>query len=242
MKNKKIILLLLSFVMCGCTARYNLDISDGKIKETATIYATSTETYVGDNTANLLKYAAGSPRVSLNLKNKNVYDNLGQVSEVSGVDYYDMSFNDNTLIATTKYNIEHFRKAVETPAYVALFESSNRNDIQTIKFSNINSFGTYNTLDNLVVTINTDYKVTYTNADSVNGNTYTWNVNRSNYSKKVIEISFEYKSTESQSSEEKTNEGTTATLMLIGIMVCLVLLAGVVYLFITSRSLKANKL
>ena len=49
----------------------------------------------------------------------------------------------------------------------------------------------YMEIDNITVSITTDYNVVDNNADVVDGNIYKWHINNSNYSNKPIKFSYD---------------------------------------------------
>lgn len=85
-------------------------------------------------------------------------------------------------------------------------------------------------LDNLTININCKYKVLESNADSINGNIYTWNINRSNYMNKTIALSY----------REKTNYDPMTIFSIGLVVVCIICL--IIYLFVRGKYLKRNSL
>ena len=66
----------------------------------------------------------------------------------------------------------------------------NNNGIYLIRTSNkCKLFNSYSLLSQIKIVINTDLEIISNNADYVNGNTYTWIINRSNYTNKSVRFS-----------------------------------------------------
>ena len=96
-------------------------------------------------------------------------------------------------------------------------------------------FNNYNNLDDVTVNITTKKEVYSNNADSVNGNTYTWYINKDTKDDASIQMVI---------NSEVIDEGIPFwEENLLFIIVCIVLIfSGIVYLFIKRRSDKVNKI
>jgi len=230
MKKKILIILILIICSCGCTAKYNLNISDGIISENIILNTTSTETYIDQG-----EDGGGYVSESYKDASKNTYYALDRKS-------YNLNYYDNKLEASYEYKINEYKNATEVPSYMFTFSSEDRDTTHVIKYSNINCFNTYNTLTSLDINMTVDYPVVYNNADEVNGNTYTWHVNRNNYTEKVVKIEFEYNEEESSSEEENIINESNNYLVLAILIGAAAVIGLLIFAYISIRSKNANKL
>ena len=162
---------------------YNLTIKDNEFLEEISIY--------GYNDYETLK------KINSNLDG-NVVARKSQLSDVassnkiSGISYYDISkieqsdklglkysfnFDQNTISDSRAINTCYKKFKV---SYIdGLIKISN--ELGNVCFSN-------KELDEININIKTNHKVKESNADFVNDNTYSWNINKENYYSKKINI------------------------------------------------------
>jgi len=95
-------------------------------------------------------------------------------------------------------------------------------------------------MDNVVVNIKTDLKVSKNNADKVEGNTYTWIINKDNYSNKPINIEISKLSTSQSILNNITNENYILSGGLVIIILVLVICVSVIYIFMKRKHKKTN--
>jgi hypothetical protein len=91
----------------------------------------------------------------------------------------------------TNYYKSYF--AVNSYDFFAVYyndtDESGKKDLITISTSLKNlAFEKYPELDNLTINIKTNHRVYSNNADSKKDYTYTWNIDRNNYTEKPIQI------------------------------------------------------
>ena len=232
MKRKILIILILIICSCGCTVKYNLNISDGMISEDIILTTTATETAPvldesgnkTQNVSNTYKLVSTEPYYALNGKQ------------------YNLNYNDNKLEATYTYKINEYKDVKEVRTYLDLLSSEDRGSTHVIKYSNIDFFNIYEGATSLDINMTVDYPVVYNNADEVNGNTYTWHVNRNNYSEKVVKIEFEYNEEESSSDEENIINESNNYLVLAILIGAAAVIGLLIFAYISIRSKNANKL
>ena len=96
--------------------------------------------------------------------------------------------------------------------------------------------------DSVKININTKLKVLNNNADSVDGNTYTWNINENNYLAKEIYFEVERVNNEgglSSLGKEITQKNSASSLTIV-IVFSIVIVAGLIYLFVRYKRNKNN--
>lgn len=232
MKIKILILSCLLFMACGCSAEVNLDISDNKIKEstditvyqnaiyTKDILRTSFRDYIPIYAADLIVDTMPDQPFSDTLYYKKNTTDLGNGYNFNY--YYDFDLDKYGDARTIK---DGFRD----------YNYSYRNRVVSISTDDrgLIYFDEYPELDEVVVNIKTDYLVEDNNADSVDGNTYTWVFNKN--SKKSINIIIDT----SESGDKVLGIVNVSTVITIGIIGGVVLIILFLLLF---KNRKNNKI
>lgn len=177
MKIKILILSCLLFMMCGCSAEVNLNITDNKIKEstnitvyqnaifTKEILSTSFRDYIPIYASDLIvDTLPDQPFDDILYYNKNTTD-LG---------------NGYRFNYSYDFDIDKYGDARTIKDGFRDYNYSFRGNIITISTDDDGMiyFDEYPELDEVVVNIKTDYLVEENNADSIDGNTYTWVFNK----------------------------------------------------------------
>lgn len=168
-KNKIILLILVTLLFSGCSVKYDLFINDDlSVNERVT---------ATENSNTLKMMTSEDPKVAAN--------SLFELYAIEGNTYNitttESSDSISSLVTTSFTSLEE---------YGLFFQSDIVNDV------NITQKGSYITLeykqdvplddyssksliyDSIEVNINVPFKVTENNADSVKGNTYTWNITK----------------------------------------------------------------
>jgi hypothetical protein len=104
-------------------------------------------------------------------------------------------------------------------------------------------FEQYPTLTNLIVNITIDGKVSSHNADRVNGNVYTWQINRNNASSKAINLVIDNLNDEPTTSKLNNNSSTNSTTKkdYTLYIFCGILLIVIVVIYIIFNKIKNNE-
>ena len=187
MKVKYLLLVVLIFMMCGCTAEVNLDISPDKINESVNITFYQNVLYPKD----IIKT---SFRNYIPIYASDVIVDTEPDQPHSDIKYYEKTETDlgNGYLFNYRYNFD-IGKYKEARTVKDGFRSYNIDvdeDNQTISLSTdsdgILYFDDYPLLEKVTINIKTDYLVEENNADSITGNTYTWGFDRD--SKKSINM------------------------------------------------------
>ena len=232
MKKKILTLILIIFMVSGCSVEVNLDISYNKIKEsnditvlenaiyTKEILRTSFRDYIPIYASDLIvDTVPDQPFSDVLYYNKNTTD-LGNGYRFNYS--YDFDIDKYGSARTIK---EGFRD----------YSYSYRNDIISLSTDNegLIYFDEYPLLEEVTVNIKTDYLVEENNADSVDGNTYTWVFNKD--SKKSIDIVIDT----SKSGDRVLGIVNVSTVITIGVVIGIVLVILVILLI---RNKKNNKI
>lgn len=215
-KIKYFILVGLLFVLCGCSAEYNLNITENtKFNEHIVINASSQEDLLQLNNFNWdvpLDYQNTNEAYEASGYNKNEIYNV--VKNGNSV-VFDGSFNKSTILNS---------KAIHDSVDYFNFTKYNGNYVITTS-DNFKIFNRYN-LEYLVINISLPNEVINSNADSVNGNVYTWKFSKDN--KKSIYL--EYKPIDNKEIAGTEDEDSNLKYILIAIGFLAILLIGLIFI------------
>lgn len=177
---KKIILLIvILLITTGCTCEYNLKIDNNKYSEEIIINAKTVSEK--DNFSNNWEIPI----------NKDDYD-IGLDTESDDIDYsqiYNYRTSGNSLIFNYDFNRSEYNNSTAVyNCYNKLTATSQSGSTIISTSREVLCFDKYPNLTDVVINITVDRPVKSNNADSVSGNTYTWNINRNNASNKPINL------------------------------------------------------
>ena len=174
MKSKCLILVFLIFMMCGCTAEVNLDISDNKIRESVDITFYQNVLYPKD----IIKT---SFRNYIPVYAKNLIVDTMPDEPLEGIDYYTKKETDlgngYKFNYSYDFNINEYKNARTVKDGFRSYNISFNRDDHTISLfaeGTLLYFNEYPELEEVKINIKTDYLVKENNADNVKDNTYTW--------------------------------------------------------------------
>ena len=231
MKNKKIILLILVMLLfSGCSVNYDLYVnSDLTVNERVTAYegADSLKTKTGQEA----KAAANT-----------FYD----LYKIDGVNYSFSTVENNglvTSITTTSFkSLEDYEEYFKSDIVKEVNITKKDSNI-TIEYKQnvpLNDYSSRSLIyDDITVNLNIPFKVTKHNADSVKGNTYTWNINKDG---KLKDIKITFNKDETSTSRVfdfgffKINV-KYSVLLVSGLVLVLLIIIGIVYI----RNKKNNR-
>ena len=185
MKVKCLILIFITFLMCGCTTSVNLEITDSEIRESVDITFYQNAIYPKD----IIKT---SFRNYIPIYSRDAIVDTNPDLPAPDVTYYQKEETDlgNGYKFNYKYNFDitdYNNARTIREAFRSYNVSRNGNIISlTTDDEGIIFFEDYPELEEVKINIKTDYYVEENNADSVNDNTYTWTFNKD--SKKSINM------------------------------------------------------
>ena len=228
MKIKCLILILITFLMCGCTASVNLEITDSEVKENVEITFYQNAIY---------------PKDVIKTSFRNyipIYESdsiIDAEPDLPSLDiiYYEKEETDlgNGYRFNYKYDFDilDYNNARTIKEGFRSYNVSKENDIISLSTDDegILCFDDYPLLEEVRVNIKTDYFVLENNADSINGNTYTWVFNKD--SKKSINMSID--------TTRDANYSVIDGLIPIVIIVAIIL---IIVLFLVFRNKNNNKI
>ena len=232
MKKKILTLILLIFMVSGCSVEVNLDISDNKIKE-------SNDITVLENAIYTKEILRTSFRDYIPIYASDLIVDTVPDQPFSDVLYYNKNTTDlgngYRFNYSYDFDIDKYGDARTIKDGFRDYSYSYRNDIISLSTDNegLIYFNDYPLLEEVTVNIKTDYLVEENNADSVNGNTYTWVFNKD--SKKSIDIVIDT----SKSGDRVLGIVNVSTVITIGVVIGIVLVILVILLI---RNKKNNKI
>ena len=233
MKVKYLLLVILVFMMCGCTAEVNLDISDDKIKESVNITFYQNALYPKE----IIKT---SFRNYIPIYASDLIVDTEADEPYPDIKYYEKTETDlgDGYLFNYKYNfnIDEYREARTIKDGFKSYNVSYDNTSNTLTLSTnsgrILYFDDYPLLEEVTVNIKTDYLVEENNADKVDSNTYTWVFDRD--SNKNINMVIDTTETIKEIDSRKSNNTM--------IIVSIVLVIGVILLLLFVKYKKNDKI
>lgn len=231
-KNKIILLILVTLLFSGCSVKYNLNINDD--------LSVNEKVIASENSYTLKTNTGQDPKIAAN--------SLYELYKIKGVKYN---------ISTNENNGETITKVSTT--FDSLEDYSNYFKSDIVKEVNITKQGSYITLeykqdvpltdyssksliyDSIEVNIDIPFKVTENNADSINGNTYTWNIEKNG---KLKDIKVTFNKDETNTSKKINILGffeiniKYSILLVAGLIVILILMVLAVY----TKNKKNNRI
>ena len=233
MKFKYFGLILIIFMMCGCTAEVNLEISDSKIKESVDITFYQDAIYTKD----IIK---ASFRNYIPIYARDVIVDAEEDRPFPNTKYYEKTETDlgngYRFNYSYDFNINEYEEARTIKDGFRSYNVSVDQDNGNISISTDNNgllyFDDYPLLEEVRINIKTNYLVEENNADSVNGNTYTWIFDKD--TKKSINMLIN-----TSTNDNSANIGIENVIFPI---ICIVLFVFVVLLILFQKNNKNNKI
>lgn len=176
-KTKKILILIIFMVLLsGCTATYELNIKDGKVKEKLRLIETNSAIFdVRNDSGWTLREMQESMLAKDSFASKN---------------YKVKSLNNNNQLGLeyTSTNEQLFNSSILNQCYINPVVDI-RDGIVTLNTgNNFKCYEYYDNLDEIKIILKTNHEVISTNAEEIHGNSYIWNISKE--SNKQIEISY----------------------------------------------------
>lgn len=206
---KGIALLVLPVVLCGCSATYNVNITKDTITE---------ELLILDDvnvSSSLEEMSHIYPPMTVDYKEAIEDDDIANLEE--GMEIYNQKIDKIKGAYQIRYEYSKFTKDtivnsnIARAAYnnVGYLYSPKENIIQLSTNSNVKAFDEFPNLDSVTVNITTEYLVSNSNADQVNGNTYTWVITRENKNRNILLVmQFREDSSPAEESKQNSDEQT----------------------------------
>ena len=180
-KIKVLIIFLLIIIVSGCSANYNIKISDGKVEENLTLIETDkSKLEKTDDSGLTLKEIMDS------LLEEDEYVKSTSTTElIDEKDRYGIKYNNsyelNDIVSNTLISQCYNNPIVKIENNVLTIDSG----------TDFTCFDNYEEFESMEVTIDTDYEVLSNNASKTKGNKYTWKIERLNDTRIMMDISLE---------------------------------------------------
>lgn len=221
---KMLLIIILTFILSGCSVTYNLTIDGDTIKE---------ETLIHQENSNLEElnalYLDKPVNYNVIVEDDDI-ESIGKENDIyirkfvareGGIDvrYFYNKFNKNTIASSFAA-----RKAFANIGY-SYNKETNTIQLSTNKGAKI--FFEEPELDNITINITTSYPVRSHNATSVRENTYTWNFSKEDNNKNIVLVmdiekkddDVQNKQEEEDTNEESKNENESSSWQLILIFI-----------------------
>lgn len=222
---KVIMLLLILTLLSGCSAVYNIEITDKNIKDELII-----------NNYNKSEWNSGNPSyktlIDNNYKNFELAidkDTPGYPeihSKLKGYIYYNKELINTSDNYGLKFKYNHkFNDYTKTPLlgfynFATIKEKNNNLIIDSGDTKGCYLFDNYALLTDLTINIKSNFVVDNNNADEVKDNVYTWHITKDNYKNKTIHIEInKNKKIEDILKKEKYENIINIILVIIGVFI-----------------------
>lgn len=208
--NKKLVVLIgLLFLLCGCSATVNLNVSLDAIEEEVSITSLATPTSTKQQIRN--SFREFTPAYA---RDYDILPDTMPDTKESGIDYYERTLKElgdgYNFVFKYKFPLYSYINSTTVKHSFVSSDINNDPDEQTLTLSTDSGglllLKEYPNLTDVTVNITSQYKVLESNADSQAGNVYTWNFNSA--TKKGIYIVYDLKP---ESSETPGTGGNTST-------------------------------
>ncbi len=199
MKKKLFVLLILSFFCAACDANYNLEINNETLSENISLTTdlTKQEEYQGRQLTSYFEQLNKE-------KHAKYYDDESLRPSQSYETNIETTENMRKFNINGDFNLNNFYRSRAIKSCFNEFDIQKSENYILLRTNNRCAlFDNYSLLENLTINIKTDLEVIVSNADNVNGNIYTWNINRNNYKNKSVHITYVL---EDSTKEENTIE------------------------------------
>lgn len=242
---KKIILLILLFLVTGCTANYNIEIYNNTIKEDMKYFDSissnwDSEIQFGLTYRELVTESVNYPYPILN---NTVVDENDSV-KLEGIEYYQNTLisDSNQLGQRLSYDKFTFRNFQDSSIVKQCYQYFNiieegENIILSTSSNNM-CFELYPNLDTITVNLKTNHKVVSSNASNHKGYHHTWNLRRETKDDSAITITL--KKNEYVFNYE--NEFVKKVIYFVAIVGIILGISGFIYYFFKMKQKNSNQI
>ena len=220
MKKYKIVLLIVILLsLTGCSFEYNMKIDTNTISEENIVYIPNTDKNDIKQEVEKLVSRYTGPTNSLGMYKQSVIEDNNNFGMSYKKNYDTLNDYNNSLSFSICY--DNYKLIKEKDKIV--ISSSKR----------FNCFNKYSVLDDVTINIDSSLEVESSNADEVNGNIYTWNINKSNADNKPINIVLK------PNTEQKEKQRQLSVVLLV---IAAFILLGIIVFLIRSKGKRKNKI
>lgn len=220
MKKYKIVLLIVILLsLTGCSFEYNMKIDTNTISEENIVYIPNTDKNDIKQEVEKLVSRYTGPTNSLGMYKQSVIEDNNNFGMSYKKNYDTLNDYNNSLSFSICY--DNYKLIKEKDKIV----------ISTSK--RFNCFNKYSELDDVTINIDSSLEVESSNADEVNGNIYTWNINKSNADNRPINIVLK------PNTEQKEKQRQLSVVLLV---IAAFILLGIIVFLIRSKGKRKNKI
>ena len=220
MKKYKIVLLIVILLsLTGCSFEYNMKIDTNTISEENIVYIPNTDKNDIKQEVEKLVSRYTGPTNSLGMYKQSVIEDNNNFGMSYKKNYDTLNDYNNSLSFSICY--DNYKLIKEKDKIV--MSTSKR----------FNCFNKYSELDDVTINIDSSLEVESSNADEVNGNIYTWNINKSNADNKPINIVLK------PNTEQKEKQRQLSVVLLV---IAAFILLGIIVFLIRTRGKRKNKI
>lgn len=180
----KKILILMTFLLLttGCTAEYNLTITENSYKEELVI--------IGENQDEISEFN-NNWKIPIDKEENELLLGLDGTPEIEG-EIYKYNISNNKLIFNYEFGKDEYSKStVVSYCYDKLLVVNDYDYITISTSPKVNCISEFPNITSIKVNIQTDKKVVHNNADSIKNNVYTWYITKDNIKNKSLSIKLE---------------------------------------------------
>lgn len=221
---KIIMLLIISFLLTGCSTEVNLKINNEKVHEEIKIYDLKNNVYINniireDVQSNLEAFEREYEFYTINEFEENGY--VGKIYE----------YNDEP---TLWWEISHLRACYED------FNFKKTNTHISLNTSDEYRCGYLFGANNVKLVVESDLNLVSSNADKVEGNKLIWNINEDNYKNKRIQFSYKIADEDSiiNKNETKIEESRNDFIkyILISLGIISLIIGGIIFIKVKNSN------
>ncbi len=203
---KKIILLFITTILLtGCQTTYEINITDKGISDTIKISEQSSIVQGATNQqTEKFTNQLGDWEKGYEYYKREIFT----TDKLTGYKYtYDFNFNEYDAMSQLRKCYDEFE-----------FKYDNAISLKTSKEFVCTTY--YPDMNNIQITITSDYIINSSNADSKEGNKHTWNINKNNYQNKPISLTI---NKDKKYQEEKKSSIDAKMIIIFTIFICLII-------------------
>lgn len=206
-----IILFITAILLTGCNASYDINIKQDKIEDSIKIYTTNqTVQTATDKTIKEFTEKLGNWERGYDFYKRELY----ATDKITGYNYtYSFNYNEYDAMSQIRKCYKDFQFDYQKDTII----------IKTSKEFLCQNY--YQEVKSLQLNIQSEYKILNSNADTKTANIHTWNINKTNYKNKPIEITIsKNKITTQENIKEKKLDIIKILIIIIFILLIIILI------------------
>lgn len=220
-------MVLLSFLLTGCSATYNVEIYNNDINESIDLIE-KTSTSAEDNKNKIERIFV------------DYFDSTDMLYDRRFEPFKDKKNNAHSLHEKSSYTFEEYQTEIgRIRDCCRSVELSDDGEFITFRaLGYFKWFDLYDKFDSIKINIKSNHKVKEHNADSVNRFEYTWNIDRTNYKEKIPSI----KLYSNEYVFDYDGKFIKRVVYFVGFTVIILSVMTILYLFVRRKNKNANQI